>query len=158
MAETTKNKTVLVVEDEQPLLEAIKMKLERSGFVAVTARSVKEAQGFLEDVSGIEAVWLDHYLVGRETGLDLVTEMKQNPKWKHIPVFVVSNTGSPDKSAAYLSLGVSKYYIKADYRFARDCGAHRRIGYVSRDHGRFALNDTIAHYHKRSFRFSPKTH
>lgn len=116
MVGETKNKVVLVVEDERPLLEAIKTKLQKSGFEVVTARAVKQAESLLEDVLGIGAVWLDHYLIGRETGLDLVATMKKDPRWKDIPIFVVSNTGSPDKSAAYFDLGITKYYIKADYR------------------------------------------
>lgn len=107
---------VLVVEDEKPLAEAIKRKLEISGFEVVTARTVKQALNYLKDLK-IDAVWLDHYLLGKEDGLDLITEMKkEESKWKGIPVFVVSNTATSDKVKAYLHLGAEKYYVKADYR------------------------------------------
>jgi DNA-binding response OmpR family regulator len=107
---------VLVVEDEKPFAEAIKRKLEISGFEVVTARTVKQALNYLKDLK-IDAVWLDHYLLGKEDGLDLITEMKkEESKWKGIPVFVVSNTATSDKVKAYLHLGAEKYYVKADYR------------------------------------------
>lgn len=110
-------KTILVVEDEKPLMDAVKKKLELCGFYVVTARDVKQALSYLEDLERVDLVWLDHYLLGKENGLDLVTKMKnEGSKWKNIHIFVVSNTASPDKVDSYLHLGVDKYFTKADYR------------------------------------------
>jgi DNA-binding response OmpR family regulator len=110
------NKTVLVLEDEIPLQNAIKIKLGKSGFDVVTARTVDQAKNHLADIEGIDVIWIDHYLLGRETGLDFVAEVKNNPKWKKIPIFVVSNTASPDKIKAYLGLGINRYYTKSDFK------------------------------------------
>lgn len=108
---------VLLVEDERPLLEAIQKKLELSGFSVLTARTVKQAMGYLEDVKKVDIIWLDHYLVGKETGLDFIVKLKEeNSPWKKIPVFVVSNTSTPEKVESYLRLGADKYYTKSDYR------------------------------------------
>lgn len=109
-------KTVLVIEDERPLQEAIKAKLATSGFEVVSARSVEEGLNFLNDSVKIDVIWLDHYLLGKEDGLDFVAKVKNNDAWKAIPIFVVSNTASPDKVQTYLQLGVNKFYTKADYR------------------------------------------
>ena len=110
-------KTILVLEDEQPLLAVIRAKLESYGFSVVTARAVKQALNYLEDKVVVDAIWLDHYLLGKENGLDFVTRLKQDGgKWKQIPIFVVSNTGGPDKVRSYLRLGINKYYTKVDYR------------------------------------------
>jgi DNA-binding NtrC family response regulator len=109
-------KTILVIEDEIPLLKAIGDKLERSGFQIVSARTVKQALGMLEDIGNIDIIWLDHYLLGKEDGLDFVSEIKNHDQWKHIPVFVVSNTASLDKVQSYIRLGASKFYTKANYR------------------------------------------
>jgi CheY-like chemotaxis protein len=111
------NKTILVVEDEKPLMDAIKKKLEISGFNVVSARDVPQAIGYLDDLEKIDLVWLDHYLLGKENGLDLVTKMKaEDSRWKNIHIFVVSNTATPEKINSYLYLGVDKYYTKSDYR------------------------------------------
>jgi len=109
-------KTILVVEDEKPLLDAIRIKLEKSGFSVVTARTAEQAYGLLEDINKIDVIWLDHYLLGKENGLDLVVKIKSHEAWKSIPVFIVSNTASADKVKSYINLGVNKYYIKANYR------------------------------------------
>ena len=107
---------ILVVEDEKPLQEAIRIKMEKSDFEVVTARAVDQALGLMEDLTQVDVIWLDHYLLGRENGLDFVAKLKNNEKWKTIPIFVVSNTASADKVKTYLKLGVEKYYTKADFR------------------------------------------
>lgn len=110
------SKTILVLEDERPLLAAIQKKLELNSFEVVTARSVEQAFNYLADDVRVDAVWLDHYLLGKESGLDFVAKLKSSEQWKAIPIFVVSNTASPDKVQSYMHLGVEKYYTKADYR------------------------------------------
>ena len=42
-------KTILILEDETPLLEVIKSKLETEGFRVVTARSVSQALEYLKN-------------------------------------------------------------------------------------------------------------
>lgn len=110
-------KTILVIEDELPLSEAIKTKLENNGFAVVTARTVEQALNYLRDLKHIDAIWLDHYLLGKEDGLDFVTKLKAHDgSWNKIPIFVVSNTASPDEVQKYIRLGITKYYVKAEYR------------------------------------------
>lgn len=108
--------TVLVLEDEKPLIEVIKDKFETEGFSVVTARAAKQALDYLKEGVKVDAVWLDHYLFGKEDGLDFVKALKNDDSWKKMPVFVISNTVSPDKVSEYLKLGVQKCYTKVDYR------------------------------------------
>ena len=113
----TNEKIILVVEDERPLLEAIKTKLENNGFAVTTARTVEQAINYLEDLERVDVIWLDHYLLGKEDGIDFVAKIKSHDgKWKHIPIFVVSNTASADKVQSYIQLGISKYFVKAEHR------------------------------------------
>jgi len=110
-------KVVLVLEDELPLLNAIKKKLETKGCTVVGARSVDQAFGYLQDLNHVDVIWLDHYLLGKEDGLDFVTKIKgEGSKWESLPIFVVSNTASQEKINEYLKLGVKKYFTKADHR------------------------------------------
>jgi len=108
-------KSILIVEDELPLQKAIKAKLELNNFNTVTARAVDQAINYLNDTN-IDVIWLDHYLLGKDDGLDFVTKIKENKKWEKIPIFVVSNTASADKVNSYLRFGVSKYYTKSNFR------------------------------------------
>lgn len=127
------NKTILVIEDERSLLKAISMKLEKSNFNVITSRSVERAFStpiknitlssvemalkHLEELEQVDAIWLDHDLLGEDDGLDFVTKFKANGgKWSKIPIFVVSNTASSDLVKTYAKLGVNKYYVKAEHR------------------------------------------
>ncbi|QQG52595.1 MAG: response regulator [Candidatus Falkowbacteria bacterium] len=127
MIKTNAEKTILVIEDERPLLDAIRTKLEKNDFLVVTARTAEQTYGLLEDLKQVDVIWLDHYLLGKENGLDIVTKLKGHEKYKKIPIFIVSNTASADKVKNYISLGVNKYYIKSNYRLdqiigdIRDC-------------------------------------
>jgi CheY-like chemotaxis protein len=135
---SSKQKTVLVIEDERPLLEAINDKLEKSGFKVIAARSVEQAfnpelnkkslgiitiesiqqaLNHLESLEQVDAIWLDHHLLGKEDGLDFVKKFKANGgKWNKIPVFVVSNAANPKTVKSYISSGATKYYVKSDHR------------------------------------------
>lgn len=112
-----KQKTILVVEDEPPLIEVIKVKLEQHGLKVTVASTIKEALHKLENSGTFSAIWLDHYLPGKESGLDFVVKLKsEESKWKKLPIFVVSNTASNHNITTYRELGVSKYYVKAVHR------------------------------------------
>lgn len=107
-------KTILVVEDEVDLLELIQKKLEASGFSTLTARTVSDALDILGQKK-IDALWLDHYLLGERNGFDLVVELKSHEKlWGKIPIFLVSNTAGPEQVESYIELGIKKYYVKAN--------------------------------------------
>lgn len=117
MKQKIKNKTILLIEDERPLVHVIEAKLEKAGFDVVSARTIDQGLGYMEDIPTIDAVWLDHYLLGEKTGLDFIAKLKvPDSKWRTIPIFVVSNTASDGNMRSYIRLGVSKYYVKAEHR------------------------------------------
>jgi DNA-binding response OmpR family regulator len=113
-----KKKTILVLEDERPLLEAIKMKLEKNNFEVVTARTIDQAKNYVEELANVDVIWLDHYLIGKGDGLDFIAWCKEeiNSKCNLIPIFVVSNTASAEKVATYMSLGARKYFVKSNHK------------------------------------------
>ena len=139
-----KQKTVLVIEDERPLLEVINAKLEKSGFNVISARSVDQAFGselgkkgasvisiesieralhYIESLEHVDAIWLDHNLLCKEAGLDFFKKFKANGgRWSKIPVFVVSNAASPKTIKSYTESGASKYYVKSDHRLEEIIG------------------------------------
>jgi CheY-like chemotaxis protein len=110
------NPTIMVVEDEALLLQAISKKLKISGMDVLSCASGQQAIDYLTNLDEMpDAVWLDYYLKDMN-GLAFMQELKQNPKWIDIPVLVVSNSASPDKVSNMLGLGAKKYILKAEYR------------------------------------------
>lgn len=110
--------TVLVVEDEAPLVAAIKKQLEKVGLRAVVAANFHQAVAALKQNQNVEFAWIDHYLPGDETGLDLVTKIKTAREWSHIPIFVVSNSENIDRYYLFTSLTTVKYLVKSNTNLA----------------------------------------
>ena len=107
---------VMVVEDEELLLKAIEIKLEKSGKKVIACISAGEAMTALKSKPRLpDIIWLDYYLKDMN-GLQFVSMLKANPEWANIPVIVVSNSASTDKVSQMLALGVNKYYLKAESR------------------------------------------
>jgi DNA-binding response OmpR family regulator len=107
-------KTILVVEDKVSLGNAMTKKFELNDFEVFQVDNFSDALEALKN-NPIDAVCLDHQLIGEKSGLDLVTEMKKEDNdWKKIPVFVLSNTATPENIHAYTQLGVDKYYTKSN--------------------------------------------
>lgn len=113
---TKKKPTIMVVEDEELLLQAITKKLKLSGMDVLSCASGQQAMDYLNNLDTLpDAVWLDYYLKDMN-GLAFMEELKKNPVWTKIPVLVVSNSASPDKVTNMLALGAKRYILKAEYR------------------------------------------
>jgi len=110
-----KEKTILIMEDDQSLLDAIEHQFVENGFSVFAAKNVEEGLAKIEAVGTVDVIWLDHYLLGKENGLDFVITMKNHDEWKNIPIFVVSNSSGAQSIQSYMRLGVTQYYTKADY-------------------------------------------
>ncbi len=110
--------TVMVVEDETLLLQAITKKLELEGISVVSCTNGAQALDYLSNLGQLpDAIWLDYYLKDMN-GLDFMHALKKNSKWTHIPVVVVSNSAGEDTVHSMLALGAKKYLLKAEYRLA----------------------------------------
>lgn len=115
MADTT-TPTIMVVEDELLLLQAITKKLKITGMDVLSCASGQQAVDYLNNLDKLpDAIWLDYYLKDMN-GLAFMQVIKANPKWANIPVLVVSNSASPEKVHNMLALGARKYLLKAEYR------------------------------------------
>ena len=109
-------KTILVLEDEPLLIDSISFKLNKEGYNFVVKKVADEALAYVLENPPPDFFWIDHYLIGKENGLFFLSRIKQNPKFAHIPTFVVSNTASPDTIEKYKKIGITRYYTKANHR------------------------------------------
>lgn len=107
--------TILVVEDEQLLLDAITKKLELNNTKVIACKSGEEAMSILKQNDLPDAIWLDYYLKDMN-GLEFMCSLKKDARCANIPTIVVSNSASDDKVKSMLALGIKKYYLKAENR------------------------------------------
>lgn len=110
----SENKTILVVEDEPPLQEAIQLKLTKHGFRCIPAMNAEEALLMLEKEKP-DLVWLDLLMPGMG-GFALLEQLRKNPKWKTLPVVVVSVSSSPEKIRHAFELNILEYLVKSEYK------------------------------------------
>ncbi len=106
-------KTVLVVEDEQALQEAIKLKLQKEGIDAVAVSSGEDALSYLKKGKP-SLVWLDILLPGMN-GLEVLRAIREEYKMEKLPVIIISVSAGQEKIKQALSLGAVDYIVKSGY-------------------------------------------
>ncbi len=110
MSEDTIKKKVLIVEDRKPILKALSIKLERSGFDVMTAEDGEIALKTIES-NKFDLILLD-LVLPKIDGFSILAELKtRNIK---TPVIVLSNLSQDQDERRARELGAVDYYIKSD--------------------------------------------
>ena len=107
-------KTILVVEDEEPLQEIVRLKLEREGFNVLTADTGEEAVRLIKERKPT-LIWLDILLPGMD-GLEVLQKIREDPAMRDLPVVMVSVSYSRSKLQQALALNVVDYIVKSEHR------------------------------------------
>jgi len=106
----THQPTVLVVEDDETVRDAMTRILVREGYLALTAETGRDALGFLKTpLSPIDVVILDLHLPD-VSAIDLCARIRElHPD---MPIVVWSGEAEPSEGAQLLELGVHRYFRK----------------------------------------------
>lgn len=109
MPENNSKKKILIVEDDMGLQKILREKLEQLG-LAVT--SADNGQGALNSVkeSVPDLILLDIMLPGGMNGFDVMEQLKKHEVYKSIPVIVLTNLDTEQKTA--LDIGAIDYIVK----------------------------------------------
>jgi len=113
MKETTP--TILILEDERSLFSIIDKELRKLGFKTRIARYVEQAMELVHAEEHVDAVWLDHFLLGRQDGFHFATALRHEAKksQRDIPIFVVSNIDEHEYSERYKKIESIQFYDKS---------------------------------------------
>lgn len=103
---------ILVVEDDNFLANAYRVKLTKSGFDIKIARDGDEATNILKDFAP-DLIILDLVMPGKD-GFTLLSELKADDKWKAVPVIIASNLGQKEDVEKGMRLGASDFVIKSN--------------------------------------------
>lgn len=108
--------TVLIVEDNADYLELLKLGYERSrpAFHFEFCSTAEQAQQYLEKpIYRPLLILLDYDLPGIN-GLELLSELKQSPRYNHVPVLMFSMFTSDELMNQAYKLGVNAYLSKPE--------------------------------------------
>ena len=85
----TGDETVLLVDDDATVREAVRCRLEREGFKAATAANGTEAIHYLNFHPSPSLILLD-MIMPRPDGWQLMSMIRQRREWSHVPVIVTT--------------------------------------------------------------------
>lgn len=104
---------VLIVEDEEFLVRALKDNLESEGCAVDTAANGEEAIDRIKKQKP-DIILLD-LLMPKKDGFYVLEEVKKNPEWKLIPIIVLSNLGGDAEIKRALEMGADDYFVKSQH-------------------------------------------
>jgi len=94
---------ILIVDDDPDITEAMRIVLENQGYIVDSARDGTEGMERLQAAKP-DLIILDVMMNTLSEGFSIARELKKNPRYKHIPVLMVTavkeRTGIDFKSAA----------------------------------------------------------
>jgi len=101
---------ILLVEDEEHLLEAIKLNLELEGYKVVTAANGPDALRLARH-ERFNLVILDVMLPG-EDGLSLCRRLRSRQETRNVPIIMLTARGEEDERVRGLATGADDYVVK----------------------------------------------
>ncbi|MFT3766824.1 MAG: response regulator [Minicystis sp.] len=87
-------KTILVVDDEYAVVEALRALLEDEGYAVTTAANGEEALSALDSGSEPDSMLLD-VMMPRLDGRAVLRAIQANPTWRALPVIMMSAATHP---------------------------------------------------------------
>ena len=107
----TKNPTILIVDDEQPIREMVDFTLSVDGIPCVGAGNVAEARKRLEETAA-DLILMDWMLPGGQSGLEFAKALRSSALYSEIPIIMLTaRTDNVDKVAA-LDAGADDFISK----------------------------------------------
>lgn len=109
-----KKKTILVVEDEEPVLTALVDKFSREGFLLSQAKDGEEGLA-LALKNHPDLILLD-ILMPKMDGIALLKKLREDKWGKNVPVFLLTNLSELEKISEAVKIGISGYLVKSDWK------------------------------------------
>lgn len=103
-------KSILIVDDEQPIREMIAVALEMAGYNTLQAGNAREAHALILDEQPV-LVLLDWMMPGT-SGIELARRLRKDPTTKDVPVIMLTAKAEEDNKIQGLEAGVDDYITK----------------------------------------------
>ena len=110
-----KEKTILIVEDEAPMLEALSNKFKSEGFKVIEAADGEE---------GLAAALKDHpdlvlldIIMPKIDGMTVMKKIREDKRWgQDVPIIMLTNLSDPESVSEAANYKVFDFLVKTDWR------------------------------------------
>ena len=102
--------TILIVEDEMPLVTLLRYNLEREGFAALDAQDGEEALNIAREHKP-DLVLLD-WMLPLMSGIEVCRQLRRNPETREIPIVMLTARGGEADRIAGFEVGAEDYVPK----------------------------------------------
>lgn len=106
----TKNKKILIIEDEKPLAKALELKLTDIGYEVTHAEDGESALQFLKKEE-FDLILAD-LVMPKVDGFEVLHIIKERSL--KTPVLVLTNLSQPEDQEKVMDAGAAGYFVKAD--------------------------------------------
>ena len=104
-------KTILIVDDSASLRTVVKMALQRAGYEVVEAADGVQGLAALEAAGKVHLVVSDVNMPNMD-GITFVTQVKQHPRHKFVPVVMLTTEGQDAKKEQGRAAGAKAWIVK----------------------------------------------
>ena len=101
----------LVVEDNEHVCYMLEFILRRAGYEVTSVGNGRDAQAAIENLEPVDVVLLD-LMLPYISGYQLISEMRDDPSWQHVPIVVLSAKVMEHDIVRALDLGANDYVTK----------------------------------------------
>ena len=105
------SKTILIVDDSSSLRMVVRLALVRAGYEVLEAGDGKEGLAALEKAGKVNLIVSDVNMPNMD-GIAFVTQVKQHPRHKFVPVIMLTTEGQDDKKQQGRAAGAKAWIVK----------------------------------------------
>lgn len=103
--------TALLIDDDEDIVYLLRLLLLRDGFIVHTATNGRDAQEFIATSKPTDIVITD-LMLPYASGFELITQIREDRKWKDVPVIVLSGKVTERDAVRALDIGANDYVTK----------------------------------------------
>lgn len=107
---------ILIVEDERPMLEALKAKFKSAGFSVEEA--VNGEEGLTKALGARPDFILLDIIMPKMDGITMLKKLRKKPVGKNIPVIILTNLADSEKALEAAGDGALDFLVKTDWRLS----------------------------------------
>ena len=104
-------KTILIVDDSSSLRTVVRMALTRAGYEVLEAEDGVKALAALDKAAKVHLIVSDVNMPNMD-GITFVTQVKQHPKHRFIPVVMLTTEGEDDRKNQGRLAGAKAWIVK----------------------------------------------